>query len=175
MPTTITGTDGVSQVQTGAVESGDLPAGSVIQVVQGSTSTFVSTTSQSYVDTTLSASITPKSSSNQILVLVNQQAILRRGSSSSFFGIRILRNGTAVFTPVTDGAGPFDFGSANGNASKSDIYNRFSISYLDSPSSTSPVTYKTQARNYYSDQTIDLQLNNDVDGTSFITLMEIAG
>jgi hypothetical protein len=33
MPTVITGTDGINQVQAGAVESGDLPAGSVIQVV----------------------------------------------------------------------------------------------------------------------------------------------
>ena len=45
--------------------------GSVLQVVSNTTSTQVSTTSGSYVTTDLTASITPSSASNKILVLVN--------------------------------------------------------------------------------------------------------
>ena len=68
MPTTITGTDGVSQVQTGAVESGDLPAGSVIQRVinQDIDAGDIGTTSTSLVASGIQASITPTSSSNYI-------------------------------------------------------------------------------------------------------------
>jgi hypothetical protein len=48
------------------------PAGAVIQVVNAISTTQVSTTSTSYVDTGLTASITPTSASSKILVIVNQ-------------------------------------------------------------------------------------------------------
>ena len=69
MPTTITGTDGVSQVQTGAVEAGDLPAGSVLQVkYEIANESRLTTSSTSYVDTGANISITPMFSNSLIIV-----------------------------------------------------------------------------------------------------------
>ena len=49
-----------------------LLAGSVAQVVTASTATEVSSTSATYVDTNLTATITPKYATSKILVIVNQ-------------------------------------------------------------------------------------------------------
>ena len=50
-----------------------MPTGSVLQVVQATTSTKASTTSTSYADTGLTASITPSSSSNKVLVIISNK------------------------------------------------------------------------------------------------------
>ena len=76
-----------------------LPTGSVLQVVQATTSTNVSVTTGGYTDTTLSATITPTSSSSKILVLVNQQFVLSGGSGSQYGGVRLLRGSTIIFYP----------------------------------------------------------------------------
>jgi hypothetical protein len=55
-----------------SIPSAALPAGSVLQVVNATTSTETSSQSSSYADTTLTASITPLFSTSKILVLVNQ-------------------------------------------------------------------------------------------------------
>ena len=77
MPTVITGTDGVSQVQTGAVESGDLPAGSVIQVVQTyiADTGSIETTSQSEVGSGVTVSITPTSTDNYIIIQMDNPMV----------------------------------------------------------------------------------------------------
>jgi hypothetical protein len=63
---------------TGQVPDANAPSGSVLQVVQGNTSTEVNTSGTSYVDTGLSASITPSSASSKILVLVSQNFGVKR-------------------------------------------------------------------------------------------------
>jgi len=162
MPTVITGTDGINQVQTGAVESGDLPAGSVIQVVQGTTTTQINTTSTSYINTSLSASITPISTSSKVLVLVNHSDIRRNDAG---MGLRLLRNGSEIV----------EFGT-NLGFSADPAPDRHvgtpSTAFLDSPSSTSSVTYSTQFRVSLGTGSVIVQADDD---PSFITLMEIAG
>ena len=65
MTTTITGATGVNRVADGA----DMPAGSVVQIVESvlATGGGVSTTSQSYVTTGLTASITPTQTNSKII------------------------------------------------------------------------------------------------------------
>ena len=162
MPTTITGTDGVSQVQTGAVESGDLPAGSVIQVVQGTTSTEISSTSTSYIDTSLSASITPTSSTSKILVLVNHSDIRRQDAG---LGFRLMRNGTQIVEFASNLGWSADPSPDRHVGTPSTVY-------LDSPNTTSSITYSTQTKVTIGTGTIVVQADSD---PSFITLMEIAG
>ena len=114
---------------------GNVDVGKVLQVVQGTHAGTLSITTQSYVDTGLSASITPSSTSNKVLVLIDFN-IEQITSGNSANGV-IDRNGTHV------GADPFGIYS-NSNVVDGET---FSHSYLDSPSSTSALTYKFQMKN----------------------------
>lgn len=140
------------------VTSNAMPTGSVVQVVQATYSTTTSTTGTTYVDTGLTASITPASSSNKILVIVHQAECTNTNSN---IGIRLqlVRNSTSIIIFATPGG----YGAAFLNAT-------ISTAYLDSPATTSAVTYKTQFR--LNDPTGTASVNND-NSTSTITLMEI--
>ena len=144
-------------------------AGNVIQVVTATTSTQTSISGTSYTDTSLTASITPTSSSSKILVLVYQP--YRFTDAAVGGGIIILRNSTALTTVVTDATGPYQVYLDVA----ADFYGIFAATYLDSPATTSSTTYKTQARPYLSAGSIVLQINGTIaNNMSTITLMEIA-
>jgi hypothetical protein len=150
-----------------------LPTGSVLQVVSATTSTQVSVSTGGYTDTTLTATITPSSSSSKILVLVNQTFYTQISSGSQYGGIRLLRGATVILYPAEFSGAPTDFGVATyGNG----VYNRGSINYLDSPATTSATTYKTQGRPYIttSSGAMVFQPSADQNPTSTIILMEIA-
>ena len=71
MPTEISGATGVNKVQSSAIETGDLPTGSVLQVRQTTGTTTISTTSFTSTNTWTdhySLSITPSSTSSKILI-----------------------------------------------------------------------------------------------------------
>ena len=163
MPTTITGTDGVSQVQTGAVESGDLPAGSVIQVVQNISSTGVQISSSNYQDSGLSLTITPFFSTSKILVIVNQCG--NTVGTPDKVDTAIIRNSSIVYEQRQQSPRPGEVGSNDHRAIT------FDMCFLDSPNTTSALTYKTQGR-FSGSGRIDFQKEN-YNGS--IILMEIAG
>ena len=150
-------------------------AGNILQVVQGSTSTEVAVGTTTFTDTTLSASITPSSSSNKILVIVNQMYFISRSIDGQGGGIRILRDSTVIHAPTTNGQGPYEI-FINGAAS---AYERNTITKLDSPATTSSITYKTQGRPFTVDNngSISFNVNNGTNvtqSTSYITLVEVA-
>lgn len=150
MPISVVGTSG-------------MPAGSVLQVVQGSTTTQVNHTSTStWTDTGLSASITPSSMSSKVLVKVNQHCFASRYGGS----LKLLRDTTGIWEHG-DAYGFYLDPGANINARLFQSFN-----YLDTPSSTSALTYKTQGK-LYSTGTWLTQQGSLFE--SFITLMEIAG
>jgi len=140
-----------------------LPAGSVLQVVQGvySTQTTISTTA--YTDSGLSASITPSSTSNKILITWTTHAALTNGSTRGW-GCKLLRNSTAVYT---EGTNYRTYGDGN----TGDIRLTVPQSHLDSPSTTSAITYKVQVSAH---NTAGTQFNQASSETQ-ITLMEIQG
>ena len=75
----------------------NMAVGSVLQVVTGTTTTSTSQTSTTWADTTLTANITPSSSSSKIFILVNQSYRIQR---STYFGggsIKILRGSTFLY------------------------------------------------------------------------------
>lgn len=157
----------------GALVSSNMPTGSILQVVQSSTSTQVSVSTTSYTDTGLSASITPSSSSNKILVIVDQDYQVSRTASGLGGGMKILRDSTTIHEPISDAGGPFDvyYGGIT------NVFGRIAITKLDSPSSTSSITYKTQGRPYTTANSGAIHFNVDgasIDGTSYITLIEVA-
>ena len=163
----------------GAIPSGSMPAGSVIQVVQSVKTDSQSTTSTSFVDVSdLSVQITPQNASNKILVKVALNNIGQ--NSNSIVGFNLLRNGSQVISNTSGGFADTNnawvfAGGANHSAPSRQLNSAF-LDYLDSPSSTSNLTYKIQMK--VSGGTGSLNrwaLNTDNGAVSTITLMEIAG
>jgi len=141
-----------------------LPTGSVIQVVQATTTTEVATTSNSHTDTGFSASITPSSTSSKILIIGT--ATLRAGSGGNNYQHTIKRNGTTNLAP-NQTRGFIQFRDAGGSLSDG----TFTAMYLDSPSTTSSTTY-----NWYHRSEGSVTCRFVVDGSyAQLTLMEIAG
>jgi len=149
--------------------------GGVVQVVQASTDTEVALTATTYTDIGLSATITPKFSTSKILMMVSLSAVGNH-TADFYVGIRYVRDSTTIFTPASNSTGPYEFGvNEDGSVTRS-WYSRINPpQILDSPNTTSAVTYKPQAR-MYSGGTMTFHYNlNTVDkGSSYITLMEIS-
>ena len=143
-----------------AVTSAGLPAGTVLQVKQFTTTTQTNTSSTTFVDTLLTINITPISISSKILVRVF--CPLRKDQVTAMGGsIQLLRNTTAI--------GNQNYLGYN-NAAQ---YGQESINLevLDSPQTTSSLTYKVQVKSQIANNT---NFGHD-NGLQGITVMEIAG
>ena len=158
-----------------AVAKSQLPAGSVLQVVNVTyaTDTLISTTT--LTDTGLTASITPTSASSKILVLVNLSIGLNRAANLALeCKARLLRGGTEVLNMGgTNGLG-FRIGAGTDAIGRITLGGMISLSYLDSPATTSSTTYKMQAAPSTTADSSAVRINWGGDVTSTITLMEIA-
>tara|TARA_R100001510_G_C7624084_1_gene184313 strand:+ start:300 stop:794 length:495 start_codon:yes stop_codon:yes gene_type:complete len=151
------------------ITDSDLPSGSVLQVVQGSTTSNLNTSSTSYVDSGVSASITPSSTSNKILVLVSLHAgTTDSGGNGAETGIQLLRGSTQI---AEYQRGIFHYDSSGGTGHVDAV---ISLCKLDSPSTTSSVTYKPQVKTSSGSFRVN-DYSTSVNSTSTITLMEIAG
>ena len=156
MTTTITGATGIDNIQAAT--------GAVLQVVTASNTTAQTITATSWVDTNLSVAITPSSTSSKVKIEFSFIGInISAGSAGCAF--RILRDSTSLFTPTarhsffsSAAAGPF-YGGYNDMA-------------LDSPSTTSEVTYKIQVAGH---NTTAVTLNYNSLFKDRIIAMEIAG
>jgi hypothetical protein len=119
------------------VPSSAMPAGSVLQVVQGVWSGQTSTTGTVYIATGLNAIITPSSASSKILVFGQVPAI---ASGSTTQPQIILYRGTTNIIGQ-----PYGFGniySANAGYQEGML----PFSFLDSPSTTAATTYTIYMR-----------------------------
>jgi len=118
--------------------------GKIGQVVQGTTTTSVTITSSTYVDTGLSASITPSSTSSKILVMVDQLFYLdsNDGSIENSGRLKILRDSTNIFE--TPSSSDIRVTAEHAPNNELRLGKRTNVIMLDSPSSTSALTYKTQ-------------------------------
>ena len=152
---------------TGKLASSSMPTGSVLQVVNATYSTQVSTASGSYSDTGLTASITPSSSSSKILIIV-QQVGCGKATNDTTLQLKLLRNSTDLYW--------FERSGAWTGSGASNYIGTCGISYLDSPATTSSVTYKTQMAAFSAAATVYTQFNVGAGvPASTITLMEIKG
>jgi hypothetical protein len=144
--------------------------GKVLQVVQGTTTTSKSITSSTFTDTNLTASITPSSSSSRILILTTQQFdTVQSGSSEQYSGYRLLRDSTSIQNWAPSGYESMGVRASNGGTLWAEIRGVISTQYVDSPATTSSVTYKTQAR-IFAAGTITLQESS---APASIILLEI--
>jgi len=157
-PTNLPATVTTGQVLTAAYVNDLRGAFRILQVVQAVTTTLVSTTSATYADTTLTASITPQSSTSKILVISNQS--IYADTAVAEMGYALVRGSTtldAQKAPVFSNAGAI-VGQG--------VYN-----YLDSPATTSAVTYKTMIAKLTGSGTVYANINSNA---GRITLLEIS-
>jgi hypothetical protein len=138
-------------------------AGSVLQVVNATYATQTSTTTSTYIDTGLTATITPKFATSKILVIVDVSDV-GKDTNNTYVGLRLLRGSTSILT-FTNQAAWTGTTTSNGVGT-------CSANYLDSPATTSATTYKVQFNSFQNSANAYVMINNS---TSTITLMEIAG
>ena len=115
--------------------------GGIVQIVSTHITSAFTTQSETYTDITgHSVTITPKFNTSKILIDY-RVSWMHTGSNGASATLRLLRNGTNIGVPVaTDdrmGILLLSLGSTQ-NMSNS------SINYLDSPATTSAITYKIQ-------------------------------
>ena len=155
------------QNQFSGLASASMPTGSVLQVVYSSYTTALNSTSTTFVETGASAVITPSSTSSKILIQISQHMGLYDNDSDTGCGYKIDRNGTDVWSSAT----AYDSYAYTSGGDASEMRGRAFLQYLDSPNSTSALTYKTFMKNHSSGAFTAQQNSNP---TMFV-LMEIAG
>ena len=154
----VTGTLPTANGGTGATS---FTKGKVLQVVNATHNTETSTSSSSDIDTGLTASITPSSTSNKVLVNVVVAGV-GKDSSNTYHSIKIKRGSTTL--------AKIDEGAAYTATTASNRVGAVATSYLDSPSTTSATTYKATFSSIAGSATVMVQ---DESSVSTITLMEI--
>lgn len=147
----------------GKLPTTNLGAGSVLQVVQYAYPTNITTSSSTLSTTNVTATITPKSATSKILILVAMNGCFN-ASSANALHFELYKNGGSI--SYLDDILFYGLGGGNGSGS---------YQYLDSPATTSATTYAI----YWKSLTgATIGINNYYGGAnrtlSSIILMEIA-
>jgi hypothetical protein len=144
-----------------AADAADASTGKVVQIVYGSTATVANNSTSTLADSGLTATITPTSASNKVLVMVSQNGVLKSTNDTSVVLV-LLRGATQIMGLADRGA-----------LTQTTATNTISISgdYLDSPATTSATTYKTQFASQANNSVVYCQ--QVTASTSSIVLMEV--
>jgi hypothetical protein len=137
-------------------------AGQILQVVNAVYSTSTST-SGGFTDLGLSATITPKFSTSKVAIFASINGVYKNGANSSI-GLNVCRSTTEIVRFADNGLSYTGDTSANQTAG--------SVSYVDSPATTSATTYKVQFKNGAGTGTS--VTINDGNVSSTLVLMEIS-
>lgn len=124
----------------------------VRQVVQNYTYTTVANSTTTFADTGLTVTITPQYSESKILVIVEQAGISKSSANpSNSTTLQLLKNGTVIY----------EFARDLGYTGTSIFLACMTAStaHLDTASSTSAITYKTQFRNSLNASSVSVQDN----------------
>ena len=176
----------MSELRTNRIVPRDgLPSGSsggIIQVKQTVLDTVFSSNNTNYVDVTgMSVNITPQRSDSKILVMVTLRCAMNQSDRWSAY--ILLRDNQILFDGTADGSRtqcsiwhiPF-VGTGTGNT-----FGDKNITFLDSPASTSSLTYKLQvkvqsgATAYVNRSMNDSNADYGPRTSSSITVMEVCG
>jgi hypothetical protein len=145
----------LAQGVTGTLPNANFSGGKVLQVQSSIRSTETVTTNGSYVDTGLQVNITPSSTSSKILVMIGHG--MNYTSSGTEVKFRLKRDSTQLTEYVVNLDGTASTGGS-------------SIMYLDTPNTTSQVTYYDQFHRSNGSGNVYLCVNNS---SASITAMEI--
>jgi len=144
--------------------------GKVLQVQSTTKTDTFNTTAQSFTDVTgLSVAITPSSSSNKVLVNVNIGT--HDSTAATTYAYQLVRGSTAI------GIGSTSTEATMGGTINADRGEGQSMTFLDTPNTTSATTYKLQVRSpagstFYINER---QGSSAYRTISTITVTEIAG
>jgi len=155
-----------SNLTSGSISAARMPTGSVIQVVQTSIAgPAVFTSSTTFSDTGLTVTITPQFSNSKILVNASVNGLYATVSTVSV-NTRLVRNSTAlgIIDAVAGYNSTADIGAGGA-----------SITYLDSPATTSATTYKVQFASSSAGKQVYVNGSAGNQSASYITVMEIKG
>jgi len=169
-----------SKLTTGTLPHLQLPAGSVLQTLQGSKTDTSAISSTSFTDIGLSVSITPKATSSKILVKV-----VLYGYAGHYVGkSRVMRDSTELGRAASASNRPAEALPFSSPPDTDGSMMGISTEILDSPSTTSAITYKIQSAcradgteaTYINRSESDRNTTSyDPRTVSYITVMEIAG
>ena len=169
----------MSELRTNKIYPRDgLPAGAsgggIVQVVQEIFTTVSTVSSTSFVDVGLSASITPTSSSNKILVIGD---ISSSGANGQYTMFQLVRGSTNIYLGTSSKTyiGSKVWYPASDNAADGEAIGNTNMFFLDSPATTSAVTYNIQMRVTGSSSILNGRASDDTSLASSITLMEVSG
>ena len=143
--------------------------GVILQFLEMSVSGDVTTSSTSFVDSSHTLAITPSSTSSKILITF-ESAVRLSGIARARGGIRFQRDGTSLFTGFVEER---QIHSSSAGSS-TEFTNPTIKTYLDSPNTTSSVTYTVQHVAATSSVTSRIY-GTAAGGVSVLRLMEIAG
>ena len=148
-PTTLPASFTSGQILTAANMNDIRGAFRILQVVQGSTTTGASSSTTTYADTGLTATITPSSTSSKILIIAAQQGLRKTSANANnAIRLRLVRGSTAIH----------NIGNAilfSGTALE--MRSSCTAVYLDSPNTTSATTYKTEFANDSATAAVEVQ------------------
>jgi|688.fasta_scaffold231567_3 hypothetical protein len=169
----------MSQLRTNSiVPVGGIPAGAsgggIIQCVQTTVTSVLSITSTTFTDLGMSVTITPRSTSNKILILMDLHAS-NSGADDSLF--KLVRGATDIYIGDAASNRPRVTG---GSGFTSNTIQSVVAHFIDSPATTSSTTYKIQTQSFsgtvYVNRT-GLDSDNAVYGrfASSLIAMEVSG
>ena len=147
--------------------------GGIVQCVQDVLTSTVTVTSTSFTDVGLSATITPLSSSSKILVIAD---IASSGSNQFFTLFQLVRGSTNIYlgTDSKTYVASKVYYPASDNVQDGSSISNTNMFFLDSPATTSPVTYKIQVRVNGNSAVINGRTDDDTCLASSLTLMEVS-
>jgi len=155
--------------------------GNILQVVSTTKTDTFTTSSTSFVDITgLSATITPSSTSNKIMVMAQIPVSNTGTTGTRSVGVLLARGGTGIFEGDSSGSRLSATNGYFGHATEPRAIGTTNIMYLDSPNTTSATTYTIRIVAGGNTATVN-RSGEDPDNTaglrlaSSITLMEVAG
>ena len=163
------------------IQSSDLPAGTVLQVVSTNKTDVFTSTSLTYTPVTgLSATITPRSTSSKILVVAQVTHGFSNANGYGFF--KVTRGGTDIYQGDAAGSRTRAVFGGYSSVDLTVAMESSSITTLDSPNTASSITYQVEV--VLGGGGTSAWVNrggNDNDnsqrgrGASSITLIEVAG
>ena len=145
--------------------------GKILQVVTASTSTQTIISSTTLTDTTITATITPTLSTSRILVMITATSQNRKSANATGNNARLLRDATTIYDFPNEGWANYYYAALTTN----DIWigGVRTITYLDSPATTSATTYKLQASVPNTSGSASIRFQPTSQGPSQIILMEV--
>jgi hypothetical protein len=154
-----------STAATGIKWAAPAAGGKVLQVIQDLSQSYTATTSTTFQATGLSVTITPSSATSKVLIIANLSGVLKgNATTADAVQIRLTRGGSSIYSLGDRQAWTNTAAYAMINAP---------INFLDSPASTSALTYAVEFASKVSGQSVAINYSDALAVDSTIIAMEI--